>query len=624
VIPGRISFFDSAMVKILFKYSLKNFLLMKKNTLLIALILLTVIGFTQVPDAFNYQAVVRNLSGEIVANQSVSFRISILQNSETGAIAYQEKHNVSTNNFGLANLKIGRGTSLSGVFMPGGWGVAPHFIKIEFDENGGNNFIHLGTSQLLAVPYAFHAQTVENVPDDDPTNELQQINLSGTQLSLSNGGGTVTLPATGGGDNWGSQVIESDATLNGEGTTANPLSVNGVLTDDQTLSISGTNLTIEGGNTVALPTAGGGDNWGTQTVESDATLNGEGTTANPLSVIGDLTDDQTLSIAGNDLSIEGGNTITLPEASTPWEVDDDNVFRINGKVAVGKNPGADLRKFQSLAGNMQAIAAINNGSYASIFAQNQGAGPAAEFRNPLRIKDGTEGTGKVLTSDANGLTSWQTPASGSLWLKNGNEIYYNYNVGIKTDNPENDLHILDVNAGITVKGKYAAFTKSGNAEVEIDKYAKGNFGQISYKTNGADRFFAGLLGDDNFQISTSTSTLNGIEIESDGDLEISDELHRSSTGAANLIPIAYGTVKDDGTLYANSNNVSVERDLEGRYHITIANEDYYYQNYIVSATIVGSGGIISASSGSDKLYIFTRDYEGTYKDQYFSFVVYKP
>lgn len=42
------------------------------------------------------------------------------------------------------------------------------------------------------------------------------------------------------------------------------------------------------------------------------------------------------------------------------------------------------------------------------------------FDNQIQINDGTEGAGKVLTSDANGLASWQASSGGSGWLLTGN------------------------------------------------------------------------------------------------------------------------------------------------------------------------------------------------------------
>jgi hypothetical protein len=152
----------------------------------------------QVPEAFSYQAVVRNSSGELLTNQNVSFRISILQDSESGSIKYSETHRETTNDFGLANLKIGLGNAVEGIFDPGGWGISKHFIKVEIDTEGGSNYMEMGTTQLLAVPYAFHAKTVENDrvndADSDPANEIQTLSVSGDKLSISKGN-NVTLPA---------------------------------------------------------------------------------------------------------------------------------------------------------------------------------------------------------------------------------------------------------------------------------------------------------------------------------------------------------------------------------------------------------------------------------------------
>lgn len=91
-----------------------------------------------------------------------------------------------------------------------------------------------------------------------------------------------------------------------------------------------------------------------------------------------------------------------------WSESGSSIYFNSGKVGIGKNPIADSRQFQVLTEANQAIAGVNNSaSYASIFAQNLGTGPAADFRNYIRIIDGTEGNGKILTSDANGTASWK-------------------------------------------------------------------------------------------------------------------------------------------------------------------------------------------------------------------------
>ena len=115
---------------------------MKRLYITFAFLSLSVLIFCQVPNAFNYQAVVRDASGNLVINQDVSFRISILKGPESSSEDYSETHSVTTNDFGLVNLKIGMGDNKMGIFMPGGWGIGDHFIKIEIDVDGGDSFVH--------------------------------------------------------------------------------------------------------------------------------------------------------------------------------------------------------------------------------------------------------------------------------------------------------------------------------------------------------------------------------------------------------------------------------------------------------------------------------------------------
>jgi len=110
------------------------------------------------PQAFKYQTVVRDSEGEIVANQTVSFQMKILQGSPAGTEVYAETHTATTNQFGLANLEIGNGTVVSGDFETIDWGADDYFIEISFDITGGTDYLLAGTSQLMAVPYALYAK----------------------------------------------------------------------------------------------------------------------------------------------------------------------------------------------------------------------------------------------------------------------------------------------------------------------------------------------------------------------------------------------------------------------------------------------------------------------------------
>jgi hypothetical protein len=131
---------------------------MKKN--LLTLIFLSMGVFYvlgQSPLGFNYQAVIRNSSGEIVPSHTVGIKISILQGSVTGEAVYSESFTPETNDFGLVNLIIGTGEVKDGDFTNIDWSSGDHFIKVELDLSGGESYTEMGTTQLLSVPYANYA-----------------------------------------------------------------------------------------------------------------------------------------------------------------------------------------------------------------------------------------------------------------------------------------------------------------------------------------------------------------------------------------------------------------------------------------------------------------------------------
>ena len=110
--------------------------------------------FAQAPQKMSYQAVIRNTSGVLVTSTSVGMKISILQGTASGNVAYSETQTASTNANGLVSLEIGSGTVVSGTFAGINWATGPYFIKTETDPAGGTNYSITGTSQLMSVPYA--------------------------------------------------------------------------------------------------------------------------------------------------------------------------------------------------------------------------------------------------------------------------------------------------------------------------------------------------------------------------------------------------------------------------------------------------------------------------------------
>ena len=109
--------------------------------------------FAQSPQLINYQAVVRDASGSVIANHLVSIRFSIHDTVPSGPIVYQETAHLTSNSFGLVATTIGSQGNLATV----DWGNGLKFLQIEIDPTGADSFMDMGTSQLTSVPYALFA-----------------------------------------------------------------------------------------------------------------------------------------------------------------------------------------------------------------------------------------------------------------------------------------------------------------------------------------------------------------------------------------------------------------------------------------------------------------------------------
>lgn len=127
---------------------------MKKLLTLLLGLWCVLVTYAQAPTKMNYQAVVRNASGQPVASGTqVALRFSIHNGTANGTVVYTETQTATANQFGLVTVAIGSNVSLASV----NWGNGDKYLQVEADVAGGTNYVDMGTSQLLSVPFALYA-----------------------------------------------------------------------------------------------------------------------------------------------------------------------------------------------------------------------------------------------------------------------------------------------------------------------------------------------------------------------------------------------------------------------------------------------------------------------------------
>lgn len=152
--------------------------------------------------------------------------------------------------------------------------------------------------------------------DGSITNELQTLTQTGNTITLSNGGGSFTLPVFTDTDAQSLALNGNNLSISNGNTVVLPTYTD---TDGQSLSLNGNNLSISNGNTVVLPTfveIDGSTTNELQTLTQSGNVitlsNGGGSFTLPTFTD---TDAQSLSLNGNNLTISNGNTVALPTTS---------------------------------------------------------------------------------------------------------------------------------------------------------------------------------------------------------------------------------------------------------------------------------------------------------------------
>jgi hypothetical protein len=153
-------------------------------------------AFSQAPNLLNYQGVARNSVGNPLPNQTMKLRLSIHDLLPSGAVVYSEIRQITTNLGGLFSVQIGSAgaSSSTGTIAGVNWIVGNKFLQVELDPASNNNYLDIGTAQLVSVPYAFGAGTAATVKTN--ANLTGVVTSVGNATSIANGAITSDMIGT--------------------------------------------------------------------------------------------------------------------------------------------------------------------------------------------------------------------------------------------------------------------------------------------------------------------------------------------------------------------------------------------------------------------------------------------
>jgi hypothetical protein len=365
---------------------------MHKNIIFISTILsiLCSIVQAQVPNQFNYQAVARNSIGQGIPNANIRTRFTILDGSASGTNVYSEVRQLTTNQLGLFTAAIGSAgaNNVTGNFATIDWSTGKKFIKVEVDPLGGTNFLALGNTEMLSVPYALYAVNGRVGPQGPPN----VLNV-----------GTVVTGATG---------TPASATITGTSPTQTinlvlPTGANGKISLVKTTTeAAGVNCAVGGTKIEA-----GVD------INSNNTLDASEVTNISYVCNGDV--NNTWKTIGNAASASdfigttNGNPLVFKQAGF-------ESMRINSSGNVGiRNAGlTDASLFVNRAGNINGSAQFQGSVYPSTF--QQGA------NEDTYIRGGKAGSRVYINDVANTTTQigWPALVPSSSSLKVNGSVSY--------------------------------------------------------------------------------------------------------------------------------------------------------------------------------------------------------
>ena len=392
----------------------------------------------QAPQAFNYQAIVRNDAGELVLDQNVSLRISI--HSEGDDEVYAERHSVLTSNVGTIALRIGEGTVLSGDFQSIAWEAGEYSVETAIDLSNGTDYTVIGNSQLISVPYALHANTSGD--------KVWVLRSEGAVFVNSANENLIDAVP---------DVNQRDIVIASDDDVSTGIKLQDFGTGGETYSLTATNNTssLGGGKFILYHDSGSGS----AQDKARFTLDNTGNVG-----IGTFEPSYTLDVDGS-INTSGYFLNGSPLAfDSKWSELNGNLFYNNGYVGIGtetptfffdirgneSSGSANPRQFIYLENTNNSNSSNVALAMASGTSSNQGNASFGVTALSYTLIDGIDGYAYVLNSD-NGVVLRATNSNGNIKMFTGGDgdanehmrIESDGDVGIGTDNPSTKLHLFN-------------------------------------------------------------------------------------------------------------------------------------------------------------------------------------
>jgi hypothetical protein len=466
-------------------------------------------GVISLPDssALNELQTISRTGGRITLNQgggTISLPDSSATNelqtiSKTGSTISLSNGGGSVTDADNQNLSItaGKGT----IQISGG-----NNIKLA-DSSAVNELQNLslsssGSNRNIGISNGNNIIVNVNDADSSATNELQTLSKTGNTVTLSNGGGNITVTDNQTLSSTGTGSTKTISIIGGNSVNINVNDADSSATNElQSISQStnkGTVTLSKNGGSIVLPDSSAINELQTiSKIGNTVTLsNGGGSIA--------VTDNQTLSATGTGnsktISITGGNSVNInvndADSSATNELQSISQSTNKGTVTLSKNGGSIVLPDSSATNELQNISktgstiSLSNGGGSVTDADNQNLSITAG-KGTIQIAGGNNI--KLADSSAtNELQNLSVSTSGSnrnIGISNGNNIIVNVNDA--DSSVTNELQSISQS---TNKGT-VTLSKNGGSIVLPDSSAMNELQKLTLTNNGLLKTIAITKGD---------------------------------------------------------------------------------------------------------------------------------